>query len=54
MNPFKDLTCNQVVTTLGQPPAALVAPSEVEAESHFWKTTHHRIVHLHPHVQPLI
>ena len=42
---FKYRLCNQIVATFDQPTAALVAPSEVEAEGNIGVAAHDGVVH---------
>lgn len=50
----KDGTRNRVISALDQPPAALVAASEVESKSDPWGRADHCIIHLNPPAEPLI
>ncbi len=47
-NTLKEALCQESVIALGQPTAALVAPSQVKAEGHLREAAHDGVVHLEP------
>lgn len=48
----KELTADRFIASFGQPPAVLVAASEVEAKSNFGKALHDRVVQFHSESKP--
>ena len=54
LEPLEESAADRLVTSLGEPPAALIAASEVERESDIWKSADDRIVQLDAARQPLV
>ena len=53
-DPTEDLFCEKVIAPLQQPPAALIAPSEMKAESDVRAIAYHGVVHFDPGLEPSI
>jgi hypothetical protein len=53
-DPSKDLFCENVIAPLQQPPAALIAPSEMKSESDFRVIAYHGVVHFDAGLEPPI
>jgi hypothetical protein len=54
LEPLEEPATDRFVTSLGEPPAALIATSEMERESDLWKSGDDRIVQLDATRQPLV
>ena len=54
LEPLEEPAADRFVTSLGEPPAALIAASEMECESDTWKSGDDRIVQLDTTRQPLV
>ena len=54
LEPLEEPATDRFVTSLGEPPAALIAASEMERESDTWKSSDDRIVQLDATRQPLV
>ena len=54
LEPLEEPATDRFVTSLGEPPAALIAASEMERESDIWKPGDDRIVQLDATRQPLV
>lgn len=48
----EQLAADRFITSLGQPPAALIAPSDMESESHVGKSSHDGIVEFYADRKP--
>ena len=53
-DPSKDLFCEKVIAPLQQPPAALIAPSEMKAKSDVRVIFYHGVVHFDAGLEPSI
>src|SRR6516165_8129116 len=53
-SPLKDWSSNQLVTTLHQPAAALIAAAQMKAECNFRKPPHQGIVHFNALPEPAV
>ena len=53
-DPSKDLFGEKIIASLQQPPAALIAPSEMKAESDVRVIAYHGVVHLDTRLKPSI
>ena len=53
-DPSKDLFCEKVIAPLQQPPAALIAPSEMKAKSDVRVIADYRVVHFDTGLEPSI
>ncbi len=54
MDPAEDLFGDKVIAPLQQPPAALIAPSEMTAESDVRASASHGVVHFDTGLEPSI
>lgn len=45
---------DRLVSSFGQPPAALISPSEMEAEGDLRKAVHDRVIEIDPEAQPFL
>jgi len=53
-NPAQDRLCDEIVPAACQPPAALIAASQMKTEGHVWKFRHQGIVHFDGAFEPII
>ncbi len=54
VDPSEDLFGDKVIAPLQQPPAALITPSEMKAESDFRAIAYHGVVHFDTGLEPSI
>ena len=50
----KDLSCEKVIASLQQPPAALITPSEMKPKSDLRTLAHHGVIHFDSRLEPTI